>query len=513
MYLARTNSITLVQSDNVNSTLTGGNPALYLGHNTQSGNTNGSVLYLGITNGLFANYIIIGRGNQTNNLLAFNPAFLTNHPIAYIRGSDGLSRIGFWSVGDNSSGSMAAPSSGTNDFTGGTVDAMVDLLFLGRGRVGTTVNTGTGTLTFNDGVMDVNTLRLGTMVDEATSTNASGVGIANVNGTATLLVNDALEFAHINTVAAAAPSAIAGMRGTLNINGGTVRAANILGAGGAGIINLNSGVLDVQGGSIVNLTDVNIGGGGSAVPALLTNCTIITALNPLVIASNGILAGNTIVTSPQLNVQGVLSPGGDLPGTMSVNGAISFGPGGRYVFDIQNAVGQPGADWDLLTATAGLDIPATPTNPFTVRIRTLDDTGFGPMLAFDNSTPQNWVIVAANALSNFSPSKFLIDSSGFQNDLGGGSFRIGTNGSSLLLSFVPQPQITGISAMAGNLSISGGNGVANRTYYVLGSTNLLSVVASWTRIATNSFDGNGNFSWSAPITAGVPQQFFAIQVP
>jgi hypothetical protein len=513
LYLARTNNITLVQSNNVNSTLTGGSPALYLGHSTQSGNTNGSALYLGIANGLFVNYVIIGRGNQTNNVLAFNPAFLTNHPVAYMRGSDGSSRIGFWSVGDNSSGSMTALSSGTNDFSGGTVDAMVDSLFLGRGRVGTTVNTGIGTLTLSDGVMDVNTLRLGTMVDEATSTNASGIGIANVNGTATLIVNTALEFAHINTTASAAPSAIAGMRGTLNINGGTVQAANISGAGGAGIINLNSGTLDVQGGSIVNLTNINIGAGGSASPAFLTNCTIATALNPIALASNGIIAGNTILTAPQLNAQGTLSPGGDLPGTISVNGAISFGAGGHYVFDMQNAVGQPGTDWDLITSTAGLDVAATPVNPFTLQIRTLSDTGFGPMLAFDNSTPQNWVIVAANVLSNFSPSKFLIDSSGFQNGLGGGSFRLETNGVSLLLSFIPQPQISNLTVAAGNLFLSGGNGVPNHTCYFLGSTNLLLPLATWTRIATNTFDANGNFGFSAPIITGVPQQFFTLQVP
>jgi hypothetical protein len=408
---------------------------------------------------------------------------------------------------------MAAPSSGTNDFSGGSVDAMVDLLFLGRGRVGTTANTGIGTLTLDDGVVDVNTLRLGTMVDEATSTNASGVGIANVNGTATLVINTALEFAHINTVAAASQSAIAATRGTLNINGGTVQAPNILGAGGTGIINLNSGVLDVQGGSIVNLTNVNIGASLAAVPALLTNCAIVTALNPIAVASNGIIAGNTILTSLQLDLKGTLSPGADLPGTISVNGSISFGTGGRYILDMQDAVGQPGTDWDLLTSTAGLDVQATAANPFTIQLRTLSDTGLGPMLAFDSSTPQNWVIVAANALSSFSPSKFLIDSSGFQNDLGGGSFRVDASGTSLLLSFVPQPQINSIGAASGNLSIAGGNGTPNRTYYVLGSTNLLSPLGSWTRIATNTFDSSGNFSWSGPISATVPRQFFAIQVP
>jgi hypothetical protein len=44
-------------------------------------------------------------------------------------------------------GAQANNAPSTNDFTGGTVDALVDFLFLGRGRVGTNVNTGIGTLT------------------------------------------------------------------------------------------------------------------------------------------------------------------------------------------------------------------------------------------------------------------------------------------------------------------------------------------------------------------------------
>ena len=47
-----------------------------------------------------------------------------------------LGRVGIWTVGDNSAGSQTTLSSGTNDFSGGTVDALVDLLLLGRGRVG-----------------------------------------------------------------------------------------------------------------------------------------------------------------------------------------------------------------------------------------------------------------------------------------------------------------------------------------------------------------------------------------
>jgi hypothetical protein len=199
---------------------------------------------------------------------------------------------------------------------------------------------------------------------------------------------------------------------------------------------------------------------------------------------------------------------------LSQNGSITCGSGGRYLFDIQNAVGQPGTDWDFLSATGGIDVQSTPSNPFVIQVRSLSDTGFGPMLSFDNSTPQNWVIASAgNGIANFAPSKILINASAFQNDLGGGSFRLSTNNSSLLLSFAPPPNIIVAGITAGAFTIGGDNGVPNAIYYVLSSTNLTLPLSAWTRVATNTFDSAGNFSFSQPVDPTLPQRFFTIQVP
>jgi poly(beta-D-mannuronate) lyase len=248
LYLARTNTITIEQALDVNATnLASGTPALVLGHNTGSGTTSarGSALYLGIQNSIFVNFIVVGRGNQTNNLVAFNPAVLGSNPFVVLRGSDGISRVGQWVIGDNSAGGQTGPSSGTNDFTGGTVDAQVDRLFLGRGRSGNTVNTGFGTLAFGAGTIDANTVRLGTMVDESSSTNASGVGVLTVNG-GTLIVNSVLEFGHTNTTALSAPSAITAMRGTLNAIGATVFINGVTAGGGVSTVNVSGGALVIS---------------------------------------------------------------------------------------------------------------------------------------------------------------------------------------------------------------------------------------------------------------------------
>jgi hypothetical protein len=64
------------------------------------------------------------------------------------------------------------------------------------------------------------------------------------------------------------------------------------------------------------------------------------------------------------------------------------------------------------------------------------------------------------------------------------------------------------------LTMTGGNGVTGGQYVVLASTNLTLPRAQWTPVATNNFDGGGNFNTSFAI-AGTPapnsaQQFFTV---
>jgi hypothetical protein len=64
----------------------------------------------------------------------------------------------------------------------------------------------------------------------------------------------------------------------------------------------------------------------------------------------------------------------------------------------------------------------------------------------------------------------------------------------------------------GGLVFKGGAGVANANFYLLGSTNLATPLAGWTRLLTNQFDGNGNFSLTN-YAATNPQSFYRLQVP
>jgi hypothetical protein len=59
--------------------------------------------------------------------------------------------------------------------------------------------------------------------------------------------------------------------------------------------------------------------------------------------------------------------------------------------------------------------------------------------------------------------------------------------------------------------MSGTNGFANATFYLLGSSNATLPLSQWTSLATNVFSTNGSFDVTNTINSGAPQQFFIIQ--
>lgn len=75
------------------------------------------------------------------------------------------------------------------------------------------------------------------------------------------------------------------------------------------------------------------------------------------------------------------------------------------------------------------------------------------------------------------------------------------------------PVFGGISFSGGSFIFSGTGGVANATYYLLGTTNLGAPVNSWTRLLTNQFDASGNFNFTNAPTTNASQEFYLLQVP
>ena len=133
--------ITLATSN----TLTAGQ--LNIGLNNGGGNTSKTTVLLGQSNVLNLDNLTIGAGKTqptpfsetTPNptaIMQFNPV-LTGPNSVKLRGSaGGTSRLGTLTItnGDLYTGSSATNESGIIDFTGGTVDALVDKLVVGVGK-------------------------------------------------------------------------------------------------------------------------------------------------------------------------------------------------------------------------------------------------------------------------------------------------------------------------------------------------------------------------------------------
>jgi hypothetical protein len=80
-----------------------------------------------------------------------------------------------------------------------------------------------------------------------------------------------------------------------------------------------------------------------------------------------------------------------------------------------------------------------------------------------------------------------------------------------LLSVLP-PQISQATITANSFNFTGTNGAAGWTYSVLTATNLTLPLSNWTIIATNTFDGAGNFSFTDTLAPGAPVGFFALEL-
>jgi autotransporter-associated beta strand protein len=76
---------------------------------------------------------------------------------------------------------------------------------------------------------------------------------------------------------------------------------------------------------------------------------------------------------------------------------------------------------------------------------------------------------------------------------------------------VVNPQFNLVNLGASGLVMSGSGGLANGTYYVLGSTNITLSLSQWTPLVTNQFDNNGNFSFTNPFGTNL-QGFYLLQL-
>jgi pectin methylesterase-like acyl-CoA thioesterase len=228
LYLAATNNITVLYTAPLNSYETVGSTTNGIELQKNPGNNGGSTtpttLFLGVSNVFNVDSMGFGRDKSDASCLGrmlFNPAFIANNPVAYFYGTAGPgSRVTWWGIGDGGgSASSSHGGYGSNDFSGGTIYAFVNVMSIGRDCSPSSTWGGPdkGSLIFTAGTIDVNTLFVGNQMLGPSTSTTPNVGVVNVNGAgATLRVNSLLVLGNttVNSTAAAATS------GTLQITGG-----------------------------------------------------------------------------------------------------------------------------------------------------------------------------------------------------------------------------------------------------------------------------------------------------
>ncbi|HEX5223070.1 MAG TPA: LamG-like jellyroll fold domain-containing protein [Verrucomicrobiae bacterium] len=79
--------------------------------------------------------------------------------------------------------------------------------------------------------------------------------------------------------------------------------------------------------------------------------------------------------------------------------------------------------------------------------------------------------------------------------------------------FLAPPRFTSVTTSDGNLILTGRDGASGGSYVLLSSTNPSLPMAGWTRVSTNQFNAQGQFSVTNPIASGPAQQFYRLLVP
>ena len=171
-------------------------------------------------------------------------------------------------------------------------------------------------------------------------------------------------------------------------------------------------------------------------------------------AGQTLTGAGSVVGATGFAAGGTVAPG-DVVGTLTTTGNVSFGGGGGYNWQVLDALGTAGATtgWDLLTVGGTLAITATPQDPFAINLWSLsaaDPVAGGAASGFDPTRAATWRIASATTISGFAADAFRVvtqaanGTSGFINQLAGGSFGVAASGTDLSLVFTPAPPSSNI---------------------------------------------------------------------
>jgi hypothetical protein len=237
------------------------------------------------------------------------------------------------------------------------------------------------------------------------------------------------------------------------------------------------------------------------------------------LVSSGSISGSSAIT---VNAGAILDASTRSDGTLTVASGRTLAGNGTIWGSVTVSPGatiSPGSSVGTLTVTNVVTLQGTTFVELNKSLNTNDMIAgaksiiFGGTLALTNLSGS---VAAGDSFKLFSATNY---SGSFTNlspaipalNLGWNTNTLTADGTLRIVTApTPQPQISSINLIGSNLVLGGTNGVPGWPYYVLSGTNVLLPLASWSRIATNTFDATGAFTFGVP--TDIPQRFFALQL-
>jgi autotransporter-associated beta strand protein len=218
-------------------------------------------------------------------------------------------------------------------------------------------------------------------------------------------------------------------------------------SGGHGFTKTGAGTLTLSG--------VNTYSGPTAINAGQVHLTGSAASSAFTINSGGTLSGTGTLGALTVASGGTLSPGAS-PGTLAA-GATTFAGGGGYRWEINNATGAAGTNWDLLSVSGALTITATSGNPFTLSLVSLTPgNDAGTLINFNAAQNSSYTIATASGgIVGFDAGDISINTGSFTNTVNG-TWSLSAIGNNLNLVYtttaIPEPST--YAALAGVLMLA-----------------------------------------------------------
>ena len=234
--------------------------------------------------------------------------------------------------------------------------------------------------------------------------------------------------------------ALGGVTRTVTTTANTLTVGGIVSSTGAfGLIKAGAGTL--------TLTGVNTYGGTTTIDAGTLTVGVASAGSiadsAVTVNNTGTLKGSGTTGAVTINNGGTISPGNSV-GTINDTGAVTYNGGGKYVWEINDAIGTAGTSpgWDLQNITGGLTIASAPGNTFAIDITSLAGAVSGAAANFNKLTGYTWTIASASTgIGGFDTTDFTLNytNTTFKNDISGavsnGFFGIQVSGNDLQLKY------------------------------------------------------------------------------